>query len=83
MHAEIDSCGIDVGVQEAGPSGDEVATVRTLLQRAYETQQHENSYWHEQIMGGYQSRSYQTVRSPSSLTCSPLCKDIACNLGHA
>ena len=36
--------------------------MRTLLQRAYETQQHENSYWHEQIMGGYQSRSYQTVR---------------------
>ena len=49
-------------VQDAGPSADEVATVRTLLQRAFETQQHENSYWHEQIMGGYQSRSYQTVR---------------------
>jgi len=36
--------------------------VHTLLQRAFETQQHENSYWHEQLMGGYQSRSYQTVR---------------------
>ena len=49
--------------QEAGPSHDEVSTVHTLLQRAFETQQHENSYWHEQIMGGYQSRSYQTVCS--------------------
>jgi len=48
--------------QEAGPTSDEVATVHTLLQRAFETQQAENSYWHEQLMGGYQSRSYQTVR---------------------
>ena len=48
--------------QEAGPSQDEVSTVHTLLQRAFETQQAENSYWHDQILGGYQSRSYQTVR---------------------
>ena len=53
---------IHVAAQEAGPSHDEVSTVHTLLQRAFETQQAENSYWHEQIMGGYQSRSYQTVR---------------------
>ena len=51
-------------MQEAGPSQDEVSTVHTLLQRAFETQQHENTYWHEQLMGGYQSRSYQTVRTP-------------------
>ena len=51
--------------QEAGPAPEEVATVRTLLQRAFEMQQHENSYWHDQIMGGYQSRSFQQVTSDS------------------
>jgi hypothetical protein len=46
-------------LQAAGPSAKEVDTVRTVLERALETQQQENSFWHEQLVGGYQSRSYQ------------------------
>lgn len=48
-------------LQAAGPSAEEVDTVRTVLNRALETQQQENSFWHEQLVGGYQSRSFQEL----------------------
>lgn len=50
-----------IGCQANGPTEMEVSTVLTLLQRSFEMQQHENSYWHEQLIGGYQSRSFQQV----------------------
>lgn len=50
------------GWQANGPTEEEVTTVLTLLQRSFETQQHENSYWHDQLIGGYQSRSFQQAR---------------------
>mmetsp|Transcript_26988 Transcript_26988/g.69981 ORF Transcript_26988/g.69981 Transcript_26988/m.69981 type:complete len:1010 (+) Transcript_26988:157-3186(+) len=48
-----------VELQESGPTADDVTTVLTLEQRQFELQQEENSYWHEQIVGGFQSWTFQ------------------------
>ncbi len=48
-------------MQEAGPSETDVASLRTIEQRQWELQQQENAYWHEMLVSGYQSRTYQMV----------------------
>eukprot|EP00951_Prasinocladus_malaysianus_P022491 scaffold188539_cov28-Prasinocladus_malaysianus.AAC.1 len=49
--------------QEEGPTEDEVQTVLTLERRQHEMQQEENSFWQEQLVGGYQSRSFYVSRT--------------------
>eukprot|EP00951_Prasinocladus_malaysianus_P017613 scaffold139071_cov19-Prasinocladus_malaysianus.AAC.1 len=49
--------------QEEGPTEDEVQTVLTLERRQHEMQQEENSFWQEQLVGGYQSRSFYVSRA--------------------
>ncbi|KAK9820030.1 hypothetical protein WJX72_005269 [[Myrmecia] bisecta] len=46
-------------LQAEGPTEDEVKTIITLEQRSFETQVHENSYWHEMMCSSYQSRTFQ------------------------
>jgi hypothetical protein len=46
-------------VQEQGPTEEDVKTVLTLEHRQHELQQEENGFWQEQLVGGYQSRSFQ------------------------
>jgi len=56
----------------------QVDTVRTVLERALETQMQENSFWHEQLVGGARPRS--CLKSCSNLDqsqdhalCAPAC----------
>lgn len=48
-------------LQAEGPTQDEVDTVKTLVRRAMETELQENSFWHEQITGGYRSRYFREL----------------------
>ena len=38
-----------------------MSSLRTIEQRQWELQQQENAYWHEMLVSGYQSRTYQMV----------------------
>ena len=57
-----------VSVQEAGPSETDVSSLRTIEQREWELQQQENAYWHEMLVSGYQSRTYQMVSGSNAGT---------------
>ena len=57
-----------LSLQEAGPSETDVSSLRTIEQRQWELQQQENAYWHEMLVSGYQSRTYQMVRGRNAGT---------------
>lgn len=57
--------------QEEGPSEEDVTTVLTLDQRAWETEQQENSFWHTNLVSSYKSRTYNLV-TPSLPYCAVL-----------
>mmetsp|Transcript_12208 Transcript_12208/g.26250 ORF Transcript_12208/g.26250 Transcript_12208/m.26250 type:complete len:1102 (+) Transcript_12208:74-3379(+) len=46
-------------LQEVGPSQEEVDTVVNLERLQYENSQEENNYWHDLLVMGYQSKSFQ------------------------
>jgi len=44
-----------------GPSETEIDTVKKLEQLQFENDQQENSYWHNVVLSGYQSKSFQVL----------------------
>ena len=51
-----------VWLQEAGPSEEDVSSVKSIEQRNWENLQEENAYWQQMLESTYMSRSYQKVR---------------------
>ncbi|KAG1666686.1 hypothetical protein FOA52_013598 [Chlamydomonas sp. UWO 241] len=50
-------------LQDKGPSTAELSTIANLERIQFENNQQENDYWHEVLVGGYQSRLFDACRN--------------------